>query len=275
VEINTRQESDDLLPAFSATFIQNDHQFRIAYSETVSRPDFRELSPAGFTNNVTGYEVVGNPDLKIAAIKNYDFRWEWYFAFSDYMSLGFFYKEFTNPIEATVLAGAEEKRTYINALGAENQGVEYEIYKRLDFLPGIGEDFYFQGNVSYIDSEVIIGPEQRGILTSLNRPLQGQSDWLFNAQVGYEPMSGTTATLLYHYFGERITEVGIEGAPDLVEEPLGELNFLFIREFGENWKLSFKARNLLNDRSEVTQGGLLVTGYDLGREFSLKLDYTF
>ena len=277
VEINTRQKSRDLLPALSATFIHYDHQFRLAYSETVSRPDFRELSPAGFTNNVTGYEVVGNPDLKIASIKNYDFRWEWYFAFSDYMSLGVFYKEFTNPIEATVLAGAEEKRTYINAAGAENQGIEYEIYKRLDFdfLPSWAEDFYVQGNVSYIDSEVSIGPEQRGVLTSTSRPLQGQSDWLFNAQLGYEPISGTTATLLYHYFGERITEVGIEGAPDLVEEPFGELNFIFIRDLNDHWKVTFKAKNLLDERSEITQGGLLATGYELGREFSLKIDYNF
>lgn len=275
VEIRTRQLSDDLLPAFSTTLIRGDHQFRFAYSETVSRPDFRELSPAGFTNNVTGYEVVGNPDLKIASLQNYDFRWEWYFAFSDYMSLGLFYKEFEDPIEATVLAGAEEKRTYINAQGAVNQGIEYEIYKRLDFLPGIGEDFYVQGNVSFIDSEVEIGQAQRGILTSTNRPLQGQSDWLFNAQVGYEPMSGTTATLLYHYFGERITEVGIEGAPDLVEQPFGELNFLFMRDIGDHWKVTFKARNLLDERSEITQGGLLTTGYLPGREFSLKVDYTF
>lgn len=275
VEINTSQESSDLLPALSATYIYNDHQFRLAYSETVSRPDFRELSPAGFTNNVTGYEVVGNPDLKIASIKNYDFRWEWYFSFADYMSLGVFYKQFENPIEATVLAGAEEKRTYINALGAENQGIEYEISKRLDFLPGIGEDFYVQGNVSYIDSRVDIGDSHRGVLTSTSRPLQGQSDWLFNAQLGYEPVSGTTATLLYHYFGERITEVGIEGAPDLVEQPFGELNFLFMRDLNDHWKITFKARNLLNERSEVNQGGLLVTGYELGREFSFKVDYNF
>ena len=44
--------------------------------------------------------------------------------------------------------------------------------------------------------------EVQGVLTTTDRPLQGQSDWLFNLQVGYEPFSGTTATLLYHYFGD-------------------------------------------------------------------------
>lgn len=265
----------EFLPAFSATFINSDHQFRAAYSETVSRPDFRELSTAAFTNPETGKEVVGNPNLQITSIKNYDFRWEWYFGFTDYMSLGLFFKDFTLPIEASILSPVDQKSTYINANAAENKGIEYEVYKRLDFLGGIGEDFYVQGNVAYIESNVDIRAEDQGSLTSLNRPLQGQSDWLFNAQVGYEPMSGTTATLLYHYYGERIAEVGIEGAPDLIEQPFGELNLVFIHDLSQHWKMTLKGKNLMDERSEITQGGFVTTGYNRGRELSFKLDYTF
>lgn len=275
-----RQDSSELLPAFNATYIHHDHQFRLGYSETVSRPDFRELSPAAFTNPVTGKEVVGNTDLEITEITNYDARWEWYFGFSDYMSLGVFYKEFVNPIEAAIIDPISFKSTYINAASAENMGIEYEIYKRLDFLPrsflnGIGEDFYVQTNVAFIDSEVQIHEKDQGVLTNTTRPLQGQSDWLFNAQIGYEPISGTTATLLYHYFGERIVEVGIEGAPDLVEQPFGELNFIFIKELGDHWSATLKAKNILDERSEIMQNDSVVTGYYRGRELSFKLDYTF
>jgi outer membrane receptor protein involved in Fe transport len=274
------QDSSELLPAFNATFIQNDHQFRVAYSETVSRPDFRELSPAAFTNPVTGREVVGNTELEITEITNYDARWEWYFAFSDYMSLGIFYKEFVNPIEAAIVDSITFRSTYINAATAENQGIEYEIYKRLDFLPdsffnGIGEDFYVQGNVAFIDSEVQIREEDQGVLTNNTRPLQGQSDWLFNFQMGYEPISGTTATLLYHYYGERIAEVGIEGAPDLVEQPFGELNFVFIRDLSDKMSMTFKAKNIMDEYNDTTQGGFVTTGFYRGREVSFQLDYTF
>ena len=274
-EVNSRQDSEDVLPAFSATFINYDHQFRLAYSETLSRPDFRELSPAAFTDPITGREVIGNPELKITSITNYDFRWEWYFGFSDYMSLGVFYKEFENPIESIILGGATGVQTFTNARAGENQGIEWEVYKNLEFLGGIGEDFYVQANVSFIESSVEINPEDSGIVTNLNRPLQGQSDWLLNFQAGYEPFTGTTATLLYHYFGERITEVGIEGAPDLYEQPFGELNFNFIREINDNWKMQFKGRNLLDERSKITQGGLISTAYNKGRQFSFQVDYTF
>lgn len=274
-EIEAAQDSTELLPALSATLINNDHQFRLAYSETLSRPDFRELSPAAFTNPVTGREVVGNPELKIASIKNYDFRWEWYFGFSDFMSVGVFMKDFTNPIESIVQPGADGRQSFTNAASGENRGVEFELSKNLGFFGSFWEDFYVQSNVAYIESEVTIAEADKGILTSTSRPLQGQSDWLFNAQVGYEPFAGTTATLLYHYFGERISEVGVEGAPDLVEEPFGELNFVLMRDLSDHWRMTLKGKNLMDEKSEVTQGGLITTSYNRGREVSLKLDYRF
>ena len=213
----------EFLPAFSATYIHYDHQFRFAYSETVSRPDFRELSMSPFINPETGREIFGNPNLDITSITNFDFRWEWYFGFADYVSAGVFYKEFVDPIEAVIFSPVDPRITCINAESAENQGIEIEGYKRLDFLGPLGEDFYVQGNVSFIDSLVNIRQSDLGSLTSSSRPLQGQSDVLFNVQIGYEPYSGTTATLLYHYFGDRIDSVGIEGAPDLIQEGYGSL----------------------------------------------------
>ncbi|MDX1491789.1 MAG: TonB-dependent receptor [Pseudohongiellaceae bacterium] len=268
-------KSDDFLPGVTATYIYDNHQFRLGYSETTSRPDFRELSSAEFTNPLTGYEVIGNPDLKVASIKNYDARWEWYFGSGDSMSLGFYLKEFDLPIETVVTPGANSQRSYVNAKSAKNQGVEFELRKQLDFLGGRWEDFHFATNVSYIESEVEIGEDQQSILTNSSRPLQGQSDWLFNGQIGYEDWNGLTATLLYHYFGERIYEVGILGAPDLVEEPHGELDLVLIKEFGDNWKINLKAQNLLNERKEITQGGLVATGYSEGRAASLKIEYRF
>jgi outer membrane receptor protein involved in Fe transport len=273
--IEATLESSDLLPGITATYIAGNHQFRFGYSETTSRPDFRELSPATFTNPLTGYEVVGNPNLRVASIKNYDLRWEWYFADLDSLSLGLFRKDFDSPIESVVQPGANSARSYVNAESAENQGIEFEARKQFDFLGERWEDFYVSGNVSYITSDVTIGVTEQNILTNSSRPLQGQSDWLFNGQLGYDDFDGLTATLLYHYFGERIYEVGILGAPDLIEEPHGELDFVLSKEFRNSWKLNLKAQNLLDRRKEITQGGLVATGYSEGRSASLKLEYSF
>ena len=100
-----------------------------------------------------------------------------------------------------------------------------------------------------------IAPEDRGVLT-VTRPLQGQSDWLLNAQIGYEPFSGTTATLLYHYYGDRVSQVGIETVPDFYEQAFGELNFVFIRELNDNWKVTAKARTSLT--SGTKSGSVII-----------------
>ena len=165
--------------------------------------------------------------------------------------------------------------TESNGEAAGAKGIGVEGYNGPDFLGPLGEDFYVQGNGSFIDSLVNIRESDLGSLTSSSRALQGQSDVLFNAQIGYEPYSGTTATLLYHYFGDRIDSVGIEGAPDLIQEGYGELNFIFIKELDRNWQITAKAKNMLDARSEITQGSLLTNGFNLGREFSLQVQYRF
>jgi hypothetical protein len=129
------------------------------------------------------------------------------------------------------------------------------------------------GNASFIDSEVTIGTSEQSILTNSSRALQGQSDWLFNAQLGYDGYDGTTATLLYNYTGDRIYEVGILGAPDLIEEGRAELDLVLIKEFSNNWKMSLKAQNLLDARKDITQGGFITTGYKEGRSVSMKVEY--
>ena len=53
-------DESDWLPAFSLTWLHSaDDQFRFGYSETLSRPDFRELSLAPFTDPILDTETIG------------------------------------------------------------------------------------------------------------------------------------------------------------------------------------------------------------------------
>ncbi|HBV20533.1 MAG TPA: TonB-dependent receptor, partial [Nitrosomonas sp.] len=52
----------DMLPSATATWLISDkQQLRAGFSQTISRPDFRELSPAPFTDLNTNQETTGNP----------------------------------------------------------------------------------------------------------------------------------------------------------------------------------------------------------------------
>ena len=84
------------------------HQnLRFAFSQTVNRPDFRELAPFKYTHIAGGFAVTGNPDLVSADISSYDLRWEWFPSSDEVIAASVFYKDFDNPIENVLVAAAD------------------------------------------------------------------------------------------------------------------------------------------------------------------------
>ena len=270
-------ESDDVFPLLTATWILDDYnmQVRAGYSETISRPDFRELSPAPFVDPVTGFIIVGNPDLTVGYIDNFDLRWEWYMSGDESISVGLFYKEFESPIEAIIEPGAANQRTFINAQTASTRGIEIDAFKWLDFINDDWANWFVASNLTLIDSEVTIRPEDRGIVTNATRALQGQADYIFNVQLGFDDNFRQKGSLVYHITGDKIREVGILGQPDVYDEAYGELDFTYTRFLTDNLTLNFKGKNLLNRMRETTQGGFDVNSYFEGRSASVGMEYVF
>ncbi len=281
--IITEQNTDDTFPYATFTWLPGNSQVRGGFSETINRPDFKELSPSEFRDPVLDRIVRGNPNLVPAYITSYDLRWDYYFNPSDFVSLGVFLKEFENPIETVILASAgDQLTTFDNAQTAENFGFELELYKTLGMLDewwGWGEYWdmvYINTNYAWIDSEITLADDDSTIQTSDNRPLQGQSPYVFNFQVGYDnPDRGINAALLYNVSGARIVEVGVQGAPDIYEEPRPSLDLIYSQNFG-NWTFKGALKNILNPAIELTQGTEIARRVEpLGWEFGLGVEYTF
>lgn len=277
VAIESALASDDIFPAVTGTYIIDnyDMQLRASYSETISRPDFRELSPSPFTHPVTGVEIVGNPELTVAYIKNYDLRWEWYFSGKESVSVGLFYKEFAAPIEAVIKPGTAEQRSFINAQDATVHGVEFDVARELGNFHELLTNFYVSANVSLIKSSVTIRPQDSGILTNTSRALQGQADFIGNVQLGYDDGYLQKGAIVYHLTGDKIREVGIAGAPDVMDEAYGELDLVYTRYWNEKLEMNLKVKNLLNDMQETTQGGFDVNSFKDGTSASLGITYAF
>ena len=66
----------------------------------------------------------------------------------------------------------------------------------------------------------------------------------------------------------RIGLVGMEGVLNLVWLPFGELSFVFIRGLTDDLAMTFKAKNIGDQRNEITQNGFIKIGYNRSREFS-------
>ena len=277
--VRAELETIDILPVYSATYKLNrkgNMQLRASYSETLSRPDFRELSSSTYTDDIDGVEVKGNPDLVTAVIRNSDIRWEYYFGTDEVISFGGFYKFFEKPIEAIIEPGTEEARSFDNAKFARNYGIEFDTRFRLKPLSKKLKNFVVGINVARILSQIEIDEDSKTVQTSDVRPLQGQSPYVFNMNIEFDRKKwGTTASLLYNVYGSRITEVGTSGRPDIVEDPFYQLDFVFKKTFLKNYAIGFKAKNLLDPLAVSKQGSEITRKYRKGRAFSLNFSGSY
>ena len=261
----------DLLPSAAATwFITDKQQLRASYSESISRPDFRELSPAPFMDPMSDSETLGNPDLKQAAVTSYDTRWEYYFSSNENLTIGGFYKDITNPIELVLLPGPGGLLSLQNAKIASVYGAEAEIMKHLEFIDEDLENFYIAANYTWTRSQIELLPENLTAQTTNFRPLQGHSPYVINVQLGYDnPDAGILGTIVYNSFGERIAEVGSLGAPDIYEKPRHQIDLVYRHRIMDELTLTFNLRNLLDDEILFTQGDQIARSYRRGREFRM------
>jgi len=74
-------------------------QFRLGYSETLVRPDLREITPSSYLDPITSAIVSGNANVRPATVKNYDARAEWFFDNGDNFTVSLFYKDMADPID--------------------------------------------------------------------------------------------------------------------------------------------------------------------------------
>lgn len=281
-------QATDRLPSGSITWAYSEKaQLRLGYSETVSRPDFREQSEAPFIDPQLDIRVQGNADLKAADIESRDLRWEYYFTPTESFSIAYFEKTFQNPIELVRVPASGELLGIRNADSATNRGIELDLYKSLGDVSGLGwlpswlqdlpwQDLYIGGNYAYIDSEIDLGANQ-GTQTSAQRPLQGQSPYVGNLSLSYlHPEGDIEATLLYNVFGARISQVGDSGVPDIYEEPFKQLDFTLSSKLPwEGWKAKLRLRNILDPEARYSVGSETSRSFRKGREVNLSVEWRY
>ncbi|MXV83702.1 TonB-dependent receptor [Candidatus Poribacteria bacterium] len=273
-EIEANLETLDWLPGLNVTYRLTERMnLRLAASRTITRPDFRELAPFEFTDFVGGRTILGNPDLERTQINNFDFRWETFPQIGGILAVSAFYKRFQKPIEQIVQPQAEVRITYENAEGANNYGLELEARQNLGVLTEALRKFSINTNAALISSQVVL-PEDVGIQTSSERPLQGQCPYIVNVSVGFEdPNWGISSAIAYNIFGRRLSEVGNHGVPDVYEQPRGQLDVSFSRTVANYFKFSISAKNLLDPYVHYKIGDATYLEYKLGRAFSFGISY--
>ena len=269
---------DDIYPALAVTRIMRDvwaedFQLRFGISETVARPDLREISGSSYIDPLTETRIRGNPSLVTSAIKNFDVRAEWFFGNGDNFTTSLFYKDIENPIETVQGAGTDDNISlaFINAQTADIAGVEVEWLKDLSsFGVEFLEPFFFAGNVTFSDSELTVGDVGFNVTNDV-RPMSQHSEYVANLQLGFDSDNGAHAfTIAYNTFGERLFFAGRDGAPDAYEQPFDSLDFVYSFYPTDQLSVKFRVQNLLDEKLEIEQSSTIVIEQDVGT--TVKID---
>ncbi len=258
-----------MYPSASATvFLGESMQLRAAYGRSTSRPNLNELSDARFIDPDTGEFFLGRPELRPAMINGADVRWEWYPSTTESITIGGFWKQYTDPIERSYLqvGGSDPVPAYQNADEARVLGLE--LGGRLEFGP-----IYTVANLALLNSRVTL--EESGVNTDSVRPLDGQATYTLNVQAGYSG-EAHDVTVSLNVVGRRLHRAGAFTQPNVFLEPIEGLNAAWTWQVFETdhytGGLRVTASNLINPRWDWTQGGELWRDYRRGFQGSLSLN---
>ena len=272
---HTYSKVTDYLPGMNATFkLTQKSNLRATVSQTVIRPELRELSALNIYDFELNASVSGNPSLKRTKITNTDLRYELYPSSGEMFTVGVFYKNFENPIESIFQegAGGSSLFSFQNVAKATAFGFEIEGRKKLS------KRFTLQANGSYINSKI------DDAALNVSRSLQGQSPYLINTGILYDVVEkGFNTTLLFNQVGKRIYLVGDiqagAGSPDVYENPRALIDFQVSKKFADNKaEIKFTISDLLNQRQIFYQNNNSNTDYNTSTDairLSRKFGTTF
>lgn len=278
----------DWLPAVTLVYnITDNINARFAYSKTIARPDFRELTPSEYYNVDDRMYVRNHAQLRQAVADNIDLRLEWYPAPGEVISVSGFYKKFKDPVEMVAMALSSPQDFDLfpfNLDGATVKGLELNVRKSLGFLaPGsFLKDLYITGNVSVIKGDVSFDyAELRSVMTGADesqfqkqersRPLQGLSPYTVNAGLTYQGRI-FGASVNYGRDGRKFVLGGKYEKYDQYENPRDVLDVqLSARCLKGRMEIKFNAGDLLDQDIIVYRN----CSYDSKRENNTEPDKSY
>lgn len=291
----------DLLPSLNLVYSLTDNtNLRAAYGRTLARPMLREMSGSVYDDFAGGRLYLGNPDLKHTRIDNYDLRLEWFMRPGEIAAVSGFYKNFYDPIELTIVDvnGSVSPR---NVPKGTVYGLEFEMRTGLDRITSSLKHFRLGGNLTLVHSEVDLTESELTVIKAYNadaettRPMAGQSPYLVNLDLGYDnPIMGTSLTLFYNVFGERLSFNAEDATPDIYEQPRHMLDLIGSQRVYGSVAFKYGVKNLLDSSvrfihkinladfgldgsgdTELETRDFVAQEYKTGRSFTIGLSYSF
>ena len=252
------ENSDDyFLPALHIRYsISDKTQVRAAWTNSVVRPGFAQLSPGRLIEEDDGdvEAEFGNPNLKSMESSNIDLGIEHYPGVASVISAFAFYKSIDNFVYQTDLGGTagyeefDKAVTFVNGNSAEIMGLELAASKQFTSLPSPWNGLLIGGNATFVDSTAEIGGYDDGEFIARDIPMPSQSDTSANLMLGFES-DRISMRLSANYKSNYLLEVTepMEAEYDAYVDDQLQLDFSLRYYVSESIKLHFEALNLTDE----------------------------
>jgi TonB-dependent receptor len=173
---------------------------RIAYTESINRPNYLSLSPFRQRNTTDQRINQGNSNLKNTKARNYDIFLSFYNKIGLF-TLGGFYKQIDNIdyIRRSIIVDGDPRLLGWDLIQPENsigtsevKGIEIDLQMRFTFLPTPFSGIVLSTNASFIDSKTFYPFSRvernptRLIKDTRVGTMVGQPDKIFNFSIGYD-----------------------------------------------------------------------------------------
>lgn len=283
---NSGIDQSDWLPAVNATFFLRENlQLKLAWSETLVRPIYREISRAAIYDVALARIVQGHENNRIGSSENFDVRIDWYPWEGSLISASVFHKSITDPIELIQIAQGPDLYQYTNYSQGTVEGVEFELRENLGNWSESLRPFTLGFSFAYIESSVDLLEDELVARANYgefgeSRPLYDQPNYIINGDLTWQhPTWGTSVTVSGGVVGERLVAVGTF-TPDEYVQPAPNLDVFVSQRIGEQWNVKFSAKNLLDPEFEVHQawpvaGSLPRASFTKGMSFGLSVGWSY
>lgn len=267
---------------------------RAAWTNTLARPDYADLSPGRVVDLSENTLFSGNPTLKPTRSMNFDFMLEHYFPSVGIVSAGAFYKNINDFIYATSIQNYldpisgntfQRATTPLNGPSATLLGAEAAFQRQLDFLPGFLRHLgiYLNYTFSNSDAEVLFFNEGEGKSISFNTTLPGTAKHNFNGSLAYETKRFQVRVSLNYHSGlldPDDTFLALATAKTSDRRYLDAQSHLDANAsfaITPKWRLFVEANNLTNQPlryyQELRERTMQAEYYNVRIQAGLKLDF--
>lgn len=262
-EITQESSYANLLPGVHFKYdISNQTVLRLAWTNTLARPNYADLVPS--LDVVFGDEEIfaGNPDLEATTSMNFDVMAEHYFRSVGIVSGGLFYKNIDNFIYT--FQGETTDDTFgadttgfeifqpLNGDGATVFGMEFAFQRQLDFLPGFARNFSVYLNYTYLTSTADgIRNEDGEERTDLGLPNTAPN--MFNGSLAYADKK-FSARLSLNFSDSYIDEIGGSAFDDRYYDTQLFLDFNTSYQFNKNLSIYASINNITDQPLRYFQG---------------------